>query len=106
MAKSKPDAQAGTRNEASAPPGDEGKKPGPVDRFRDGAIEIAIWRNEGPNGPFFTADPKRTYKKDGQWKTGGGYSERDMESLERLAPQVRAKLQALNARHKQTTPEA
>ncbi|MEO1046391.1 MAG: hypothetical protein AAFX04_13190 [Pseudomonadota bacterium] len=34
----------------------------PEDTIRDGAIKATIWRNEGENGPYLSADLARTYQ--------------------------------------------
>ena len=50
------------------------KQTKPVQSFKSGAIQVAIWENEskGPNGPFKyqTVSFERRYKdKDGNWQS-------------------------------------
>lgn len=35
---------------------------GPRETIRDGMLKSAIWRNEGENGPYYSATLSRTYK--------------------------------------------
>ena len=60
---SKPDEESGEQ-QGSAPRR-------PVDTARVGNVEIAIWRNHGVNGGYYTASaPTIRYKdeKSGEWK--------------------------------------
>jgi hypothetical protein len=43
----------------------ENKKP--VHSIRYGAIQIAVWRNESANGPFYTTSMSRRYKDGDAW---------------------------------------
>ena len=33
----------------------------PIHKIKSGAITIAIWRNEGPDGPFYNSTVSRTF---------------------------------------------
>ena len=47
----------------------------PIDRFRDGKLEVTIWENQGENGAFYSTDLTRSYKDSDGWKqTKGGFS--------------------------------
>jgi hypothetical protein len=40
----------------------------PAHKFRDGALQVTIWRNYGENGNWYTVMPSRSYKKGDDWK--------------------------------------
>jgi hypothetical protein len=56
----------------------------PVHTLRDGAIEVAIWRNEGDKGPFFSVTHRRSYKQGDQWKESDNYGQDDLLGLAKL----------------------
>jgi hypothetical protein len=50
----------------------------PVETARHGNVEIAIWRNEGGSGDFYSASaPTIRYKEGDQWKDGSIYKRHD-----------------------------
>jgi len=52
------------------------KKNEPIDRMRLGAVEAAIWENEGKNGPWVTIALSRTYEdKDGNLQSSNTFTE-------------------------------
>lgn len=40
----------------------------PAKRFRIGAVQAAIWKNDGPNHSFYTVTMQRSYKDGDDWK--------------------------------------
>jgi len=47
----------------------------PVKKVRYGRIEVAIWKNEGKERPFYTTTLTRSYKDDdGTWKQSSSLS--------------------------------
>lgn len=71
----------------------------PVDTAKVGSVEIAIWRNQGGNGDFFTASsPVICYKDDksGEWKDGSSYGALDLLSLAEAAHEASAKIRELS----------
>ena len=56
----------------------------PAHKLRDGAIEIAIWKNESDKGPFFSVTPSRSYKKGDEWKESDSYGQDDLLILAKL----------------------
>ena len=57
----------------------------PVHTVRLGAIEAAVWENEGANGIFFATTFKRSYRDGEEWKESDSYGERDLLALARCA---------------------
>ena len=44
-------------------------KPKPHKIRGAGGVTASVWKNDGPNGPFYTVTPGRNYKDaDGNWK--------------------------------------
>jgi hypothetical protein len=60
------------------------EKPKPVQKLRDGAIEVAIWRNDGEKGPFYTVTHRRSYKVGEEWKDSDSYGTDDLLHLAKL----------------------
>ena len=56
----------------------------PVHKLKDGAIEVAIWLNEGTDGPFYSITHRRIYKKGDAWKESGTYGQDDLLALAKL----------------------
>jgi hypothetical protein len=40
----------------------------PAHKFRDGALQVTIWRNPGETGPWYSIIPARSYKKGDDWR--------------------------------------
>lgn len=58
----------------------------PVEKIRVGGVQVGIWRNEGPEGPFFTAGVELSYKgEDDQWHTSTSFGRRDLINLAKAA---------------------
>src|SRR5271156_661335 len=71
----------------------------PVDTAKVGNIEIAIWKNHGASGDFYTAStPTIRYKDDksGEWKDGSSYGALDLLSLAAAAQEASAKVRDLS----------
>jgi len=62
----------------------------PAKSIRLGAIEAAIWENEGKNGPFYSVTVKRSYREGETWKDSGSFGERDCIALARIALEANA----------------
>jgi hypothetical protein len=60
----------------------------PVHTIRVGVIEVAIWRREGENGPFYSVSSKRSYKDGDQWKQADSYGLDDCLLLSKLLDQA------------------
>ncbi len=56
----------------------------PVHRERAGGIEIAVWRNEGGKGPWYSVTVSRSYKKDEEWKQADSFGADDLPLLTKL----------------------
>lgn len=68
----------------------------PVENFRDGAIQVAVWPHQGQNGTFYEIERTRSYKdKDDNWQKTTLISERDMLKARRLEDQAYEAIQRL-----------
>lgn len=57
----------------------------PIDKHRDGALEVAIWKQEGEKGPFYTTERTRSYQdRNGDWQKSHSIPERDLLRAARL----------------------
>jgi hypothetical protein len=86
--------------EARVAKGEKARKP--VHKLKDGAIEIAVWQNDGDKGTFYTVTHRRSYKQGDAWKESDSYGKDDLLALAKLLdlahtwillhqPQARAK---------------
>lgn len=59
---------------------------GPIQTFRDGAVVVKLWQQDGQNGPFVTATLGRTYKdaKSGQFKESTSLGSNDVLKAQAL----------------------
>jgi uncharacterized protein (DUF736 family) len=60
------------------------EKPKPAHKLRDGAIEVAIWRNESDKGPWYSVTHRRSYKVGDEWKESDSYGSDDLLHLAKL----------------------
>ncbi len=56
----------------------------PVHKLRDGAIEVAIWRNEGEKGAWYSVTATRTFKQGEEWKQTESFGQDDLLALAKL----------------------
>lgn len=65
---------------------DKAKPNKPVNEFRDGAIKVSVWKNEGEYGPMYSVTCRRRYKaKAGdEWKDSYSYDADDALRLSKL----------------------
>lgn len=91
----------------------EQAKQKPIANFRDGAIQVAVWPRQGPNGPFYELERTRSYKdKNDAWQKTTLISDRDMLKARRLEDQAYDAIQKLKeqnralAQYQQTNEQA
>lgn len=57
----------------------------PVEKHRDGALEVAIWKQDSDKRSFYTTERTRAYQdKNGDWKKSHSIPERDLLRAARL----------------------
>lgn len=69
----------------------------PVDTVRVGNVEIAVWKNSGSGGEFYTASaPQIRYKDGEEWKDGKSYGPIDLLALSEAAREASARIRELS----------
>jgi hypothetical protein len=56
----------------------------PRAKCRDGALSVTVWKNAGEKGAFYSVTPRRSYKKDDQWKETDLFGSDDLLPLAKL----------------------
>ena len=56
----------------------------PAHKFRDGTLQVTIWRNHGENGPWYSVIPSRGYKKGDDWKETDSLRDDDLLPMGKL----------------------
>jgi hypothetical protein len=82
----------------------------PAHKFRDGVLQVTIWRNPTEKGNWYSVIPSRSYKKGDDWKETESLGFDDLLSMSKLLSQahtwiVEAKKADAKAR-KASTPAA
>jgi hypothetical protein len=68
------------------PTTDKARKP--AEKFRDGGIEVAVWRNESDKGPWFSVTSSMSYKQGEEWKQSDNFGKDDILPLCKLLDQA------------------
>jgi len=69
----------------------------PVDTAKHGNVEIAIWKNQGSGGDFYTASsPTIRYKDGEEWKNGSSFGRHDLLDLAEAASEAATKIRDLS----------
>jgi len=77
--------------------GQTGSARRPVHTSRVGNVEIAVWKNDGSAGEFYTASaPALRYKDGEEWKDGKSYGPIDLLALSEAAREASAKIRELS----------
>ena len=57
----------------------------PAIRFRDGCLQVVVWRNTGERGTYYTATPQRSYRQgDDAWKETDSLGQDDLLAMAEL----------------------
>jgi hypothetical protein len=64
------------------------QKEKPVHKLRAGALDVAVWRREGQNGPFYSVTTSRSYRQGEEWKQADSYGADDLLHLAELLRQA------------------
>jgi hypothetical protein len=62
----------------------------PAHKIQHRGLCVTLWKNDGKNGPFYTATPSRRYKQDEQWQDSDSFGEDDLLLLAELAKEAHA----------------
>ncbi len=73
----------------------------PIDKHRDGAIEVAIWKRETEKGFVFNTERTRSYvDQDGNWQKTSVIPERDLLKAARLDEKAYETIQMLREKER------
>jgi hypothetical protein len=60
----------------------------PAHKFRDGVLQVTIWRNPGEKGNWYSVIPSRGYKKGDDWNETASLREDDLLAMAKLLNQA------------------
>jgi hypothetical protein len=60
----------------------------PAHKFRDGVLQVTIWRNPGEKGNWYSVIPSRSYKKGDDWKETESLGFDDLLAMSKLLSQA------------------
>jgi hypothetical protein len=62
----------------------------PVKTFKQGGIEVSVWKNSGEQGDMYNATIRKSYKdeKSGEWKETSSLSPTDLAVVSQLSSQA------------------
>jgi len=60
----------------------------PAHKFRDGALQVTIWRNPSEKGNWYSVIPSRSYKKGDAWKESDSLRFEDLLAMSKLLTQA------------------
>lgn len=75
---------------AESTEGDSGRAARPVASFKQGGVEVSVWRNHTDKGDLFNTTIRNSYKDDasGEWKETTSFSPTDLAVLAQLSSQA------------------
>jgi hypothetical protein len=70
--------------------GESGRAARPVASFKQGGVEVSVWRNHTDKGDMFNTTISNSYKDDasGEWKAATSFSPTDLAVLAQLSAQA------------------
>ncbi len=75
--------------QAAAAANDEQGSARPVKTFKQGGVEVSVWRNAGENGDMYNTTIRNSYKDQaGDWKETKSFSPTDLAVLSQLSGQA------------------
>jgi len=60
----------------------------PAHKFRDGTLQVTIWRNPGEKGTWYSVIPSRSYKKGDDWNETESLGFDDLLAMAKLLNQA------------------
>ena len=77
----------------------------PVHKIRSGALEVAIWKNEGEKGAWYSATPSRSYKQGEEWKQSDSFGFDDLLTVAKLLDTAHSWIMAQQQAGRADAPE-
>ena len=67
----------------------------PAIKFRDGVLQVTVWRNTGERGNYYTVNPTRSYKADDDsWRETDSLGQDDLLPMAELLREAYAWIKA------------
>ena len=65
-------------------------KNAPIQSFKNGAVSIKLWQNQGPEQSFVNVSVRKLYKDEqsNQWKESKNFSPNDLPKLQAILPEA------------------
>jgi hypothetical protein len=62
----------------------------PIKTFKQGGVEVSVWRNSGEKGDMYNTTFRNSYKDDksGEWKETSSFSPTDLAVVAQLSSQA------------------
>ncbi len=67
----------------------------PEQNLRYGAVEAAIWRNQGESGDFLNTTFTRHFRQGEDWKQTDSFREQDLPTLSKIAADAHTAIQGM-----------
>ncbi len=77
----------------------------PEQSLRYGAVEAAIWRNNGENGDYLNTTVTRHYRQEEEWKQTESFREQDLPTLSKIAADAHSAIQSIKAGDREAAGE-
>jgi hypothetical protein len=81
-----------SQSSAARVPEEDGQRTGarPAATFKQGGVEVSVWRNKTEKGEMFNTTIRNSYKDDanGEWKDTTSFSPTDLAVLAQLSSQA------------------
>jgi hypothetical protein len=74
----------------------------PVKTFKQGGVEVSVWRNPGEQGDMYNATIRKSYKdeKSGEWKETSSFGPTDLAVVSQLSSQAFQAITELKAQNR------
>jgi hypothetical protein len=80
---------------------DAGRSARPVATFKQGGLEVSVWRNQGEKGDMYNTTIRNSYKDEsGEWKETSSLSPTDLAVLAQLSSQAFQTIVELKAQNR------
>jgi hypothetical protein len=81
---------------------DEQPSSRPVKTFKQGGVEVSVWRNSGEKGDMFNTTIRNSYRdeKSGEWKETSSFSPTELAVVAQLSGQAFQAITELKAQNR------
>jgi len=79
-----------SQSAAAANTNEQSRSTRPVATFKQGSVEVSVWKNQTQNGDMYNTTIRNSYKDDasGDWKETTSFSPTDLAVLAQLSGQA------------------